>query len=33
MTDFELDVELSILLVRSRPILWNKTDDIYIERN
>jgi len=33
MSDFELDVELSISLVESRPILWDKTDYIYKERN
>ena len=31
--DFELDVELSVSLVECRPILWDKTDDIYKQRN
>jgi hypothetical protein len=33
MGDIDFDKELSILLVEFRPVLWNKTDDIYKDRN
>ena len=33
MCDFELDVDLLISLVEARPVLWDKTDDIYKDRN
>ena len=33
MSDFELGTELSTSLVESRPILLDKTDDNYKERN
>ena len=29
MDDFDFDIELSISLVEARPVLWDKTDDIY----
>jgi hypothetical protein len=28
----EFDIELLIWLVEARPVLWDKTDDIYIDR-
>jgi len=31
--DFELDIDLLISLVEARPVLWDKTDDIYRDRN
>ena len=31
--DFEFDVNLLISLVDVRPVLWDKTDDIYKDRN
>jgi len=33
MGDFEFDIDLLISLVEARPVLWNKTDDIYKDRN
>jgi hypothetical protein len=33
MGDFEFDIELLISLVEARPVLWDKTDDIYKDRN
>ena len=33
MCDFEFDTDLLISLVEARPLLWNKTDDIYKDRN
>ena len=33
MGDFECDVDLLISLVEARPVLWDKTDDIYKDRN
>ena len=33
MGDFEFDIELVISLVEARPVLWDKTDDIYKDRN
>ena len=33
MSDFELGAELSTSLLESRPILLDKTEDIYKERN
>jgi len=29
MGDFEFDIDLLISLVEARPVLWDKTDDIY----
>ena len=31
--DFELDIDLLLSLVEAMPVLWDKTDDIYRERN
>jgi len=31
--DFDFDIELSISLVEARPVLWDKTDDMYKEKN
>jgi len=31
--DIDFDKELSIFLVEARHVLWNKTDDIYKDRN
>jgi hypothetical protein len=31
--DFDLDIELSVSLVEARPVLWDKMDDIYKEKN
>ena len=33
MSDFEFDTDLLISLVESRPVLWDKMDDIYRDRN
>jgi hypothetical protein len=33
MGDFEFDTELLISLVEVRPVLWDKTGDIYKDRN
>jgi len=33
MGDFEFDIDLLISLVEARPVLWDKTDDIYKDRN
>ena len=33
MGDFEFDNDLLISLVEARPVLWDKTDDIYKGRN
>jgi len=33
MGDFELRMELLIFLVETRPVLWDRTDDIYKDRN
>jgi len=32
MGDFEFDIDLLISLVEARPVLWNKTDDIYKDK-
>jgi len=32
MGDFDFDIELLIFLVDARPVLWDKTDDIYKDR-
>jgi len=33
MGDFEFDINLLMSLVEARPVLWDKTDDIYKDRN
>jgi hypothetical protein len=33
MGDFEFDIDLLISLVETTPVLWDKTDDIYKDRN
>jgi len=33
MGDFEFDIDLLISLVEARPVLWDKTDNIYREGN
>ena len=33
MGDFEFDTELSIFLVEATPVSWDRTDDIYKDRN
>jgi hypothetical protein len=33
MVDFEFDINLLISLVEARSVLWDKTDDIYKDRN
>jgi hypothetical protein len=33
MGDSEFDIVLLLSLVEARPVLWDKTDDIYKERN
>ena len=33
MGDFEFDIDLLISLVEARSVLWDKTDDIYKDRN
>jgi hypothetical protein len=33
MGDFEFDIDLLISLVEARPVLWDKTDDTYKDRN
>jgi hypothetical protein len=30
---FELDIDLLISLLEARPVLWDKTGDIYKDRN
>jgi len=32
MGEFEFDTDLLISVVEARPVLWNKTDDIYKDR-
>jgi len=32
MGDFGFDIELLISVVDARPVLWDKTDDIYKDR-
>jgi len=32
MGDFEFDVDLLISLVEARPLLWDKTDNIYRQK-
>jgi hypothetical protein len=32
MGDFEFDTDLFISLVEARPVLWDKTDEIYKDR-
>ena len=32
MGDTEFDIDLLISLVEARPVLWDKTDDNYIDR-
>ena len=31
--DFEFDIDLLIYLVEARPVLWDKTDDNYKDRD
>ena len=31
--NFEFDIDLLISLVETKPVLWDKTDNIYKERN
>lgn len=33
MDNFEINIELLIMHVESRPVLWDKTLDIYKDRN
>jgi hypothetical protein len=33
MGDFEFDIYLLTSMVEARPVLWDKTDDIYKDRN
>jgi len=33
MGDFEFDIDWIISLLEARPVLWDKTDDIYKNRN
>ena len=33
MGDFEFDIDLLISLVEARPVFWDKTNDIYKNRN
>jgi hypothetical protein len=33
MGDFEFDIDLLISMVEARPVLWDKTDDIYKDGN
>ena len=33
MGDSEFDIDLLISQVEARPVLWDKTDDIYKDRN
>jgi len=33
MGDFVFEIDLLISLVEARPVLWDKTDDIYKDRN
>jgi len=33
MGDFEFDIDLLTSLLEARPVLWDKTDDIYKDRN
>jgi hypothetical protein len=33
MCNFEFDIDLLIFLLEARPVLWDKTDDIYNDRN
>jgi hypothetical protein len=33
MGDFEFDIDLLVSLVEAKPLLWDKTDDIYKDRN
>jgi hypothetical protein len=33
MGDFEFDIDLLISPVKTRPVLWDKTDGIYKDRN
>ena len=33
MGDIEFDIDLLISLVEARPVLWDKTGDIYKDRN
>ena len=33
MSEFEFDINLLISVVEARPVLWDKTDDIYKDRN
>jgi len=33
MGDIDFSKEMSIYLVEARPVLWNKTDDVYKDRN
>ena len=33
LCDFEFDIGLLVPLVEARPVLWDKSDDIYKDRN
>jgi hypothetical protein len=33
MSDFEIDIELLISFVEARPVLWNKSSDVYKDRD
>jgi hypothetical protein len=33
MGDFDFDIELLISLVETRPVLWDKTDDMYVYKD
>jgi hypothetical protein len=33
MGDIEFDIDLLMSLVEARPVLWDKADDIYKDRN
>jgi hypothetical protein len=33
MGDFDFDIEFLISLVETRPVLWDKREDIYKDRN
>jgi hypothetical protein len=33
LCDFEFDIDLLVPLVEARPVLWDKSDDIYKDRN
>jgi hypothetical protein len=33
MGDFEFDIDLLISVLEARPVLWDRADDIYKDRN